>query len=106
MFRLDAHAVIHYTDAQQVFLPQRVDPDAHHTALLFGADAVLESIFHDRLQNKGRHHGLGQIQQIGNAPLHAHTLAKADVVNGIVFIHDAHLAGKRHLFIVAHQTVA
>ena len=28
------------------------------------------------------------------------------MIDGIVFIHDAHLAGKRHLFIVAHQTIA
>nr|VDS02410.1 hypothetical protein [uncultured organism] len=66
---------------------------------------MLEGIFHDGLQNKRRHHRLRQVDGIRDAPPHLHTVPKADVIDGVVFIHDPHLAGQRHPLIIAHQAV-
>ena len=66
---------------------------------------MLEGIFHDGLQNKRRHHRLRQVDGIRDAPPHLHTVPKADVIDGVVFIHDPHLAGQRHLLVIAHQAV-
>ena len=105
LLRLNAYAVVQHPDAQQTFFPQGDHADAHHAALFLGADAVLEGVFHDGLQDKGRHHSLGQVQRVRKRPLHLHPVAKAHMVDGVVFVHNAHLPGEGHLFIVAHQAV-
>ena len=105
LLRLNTHAVVQHPDAQQTFFPQGDHADAHHATLFLGADAVLESVFHDRLQDKGRHHSLGQIQRIRERPLHLHPVAKTHMVDGVVLVHNAHLPGEGHLLIVAHQAV-
>ena len=106
LFGLDAHAVVADADIEQPLIPQRVDADAHHAALFLGRDAVLEGILHNGLQDEGRHHRLRQIEGVGDAPHHLHTVAEADVINRVILVHDAHFPGQRHLLVVAHQAVA
>ena len=102
---LNAHAVVTHADVKQPFLPQRIDPDTDHAALLLGGDAVLERVFHNGLQNKRGHHGLRQVQRIRDAPLHPDAVAKSDMVDRVIFIHDPHLPGEGHLLVVAHEAV-
>ena len=67
---------------------------------------MLEGVLHDGLQDKGGHHRLRQVEGVGDAPHHLHPVAEADVIDGVVFVHDAHLPGQRHLLVVAHEAVA
>ena len=66
---------------------------------------MLERIFHNGLQNKRGYHGLRQVQRIRDAPFHPDAVAKSDMVDRVIFIHDPHLPGEGHLLVVAHEAV-
>ena len=67
---------------------------------------MLEGILHDGLQDERGYHGLRQVQRIRDAPFHPDAVAKSDMVDRVIFIHDPHLPGEGHLLVVAHQAVA
>ena len=66
---------------------------------------MLERVFHNGLQNKRGYHGLRQVQRIRDAPFHPDAVAKSDMVDRVIFIHDPHLPGEGHLLVVAHEAV-
>ena len=66
---------------------------------------MLKGVLHDGLQDERRHHRLGQLEGIRDLPLHPHPVAEADVVDGVILVHNPHFPGERHLLVVAHQAV-